>query len=1267
MREADWQTLQVSERFQLKRILGAGGFGIVYEAYDRDRDETVALKALRQTDPRALRRFKREFRSVTDLAGRHANLVTLYEFFDERHVWFFTMQLVDGVDLVTYVRGAGYTRSDDDSPTRERTALEASATPSAPAHRCPALTSNQIHRLRRSFRQLAEGLLFVHRGGILHRDIKPSNVLVTKNGHVLLLDFGLLSEFHEALGPDMTPFVGTPAYSSPEQLRGEPLTEAADWFSFGVLLFQALTTDLPNYGGSERLGKVWPNRKAPRASDLTEGVPPDLDDLCVRLLDPLASNRPSGNAVLEHFLETNRARTRRVVEGPPLPSDLHFVGRARELGELQRMLDAVGESIPVAVLVRGESGIGKTSLVRRFLNGLGTDVLVFTGRCFERESVPYQGFDSLVDELSDYLIALPPEQLRSSLPRDIEALEHLFPVLKRASDFAQASLKGRIVPDAQLRRRAFAALRDLLARISSHERRVLLLFIDDLQWADSDSADLLNALVKAEDCPPLLFIGCYRSDSADSSPFLKRTRKAFGDEPWHGRFLQLDVGPLSAVESKTLAMSLLPNGAESQSNAEAAARESGGNPFFVGVLVKYVATAEAGTPEVPARGSLDALIRRRIATLGTEARRLVSLVAVAGRPLLTSVALSCTGVRVKKQNLIVNLKLQQLLRKPATGSQDELETYHDRIRKSVIEALSAEELAAHHADLARELSRFVASHPETLTQYSEVLAWHFESAGDRVQAVHYLERAGTHAFESVAFDHAVRLLEHALELSVDNAERRRLRIQLGEALANAKRGPEAARMFVLAADEGPTTEAIALRIRAMEELLRSGHVEAGLEALRRVLGELGMRLPSSRLETLVRVALGRYRLGRKGLQRRAISSQAMSPEVVLRLDSCWAVATGLGGVDVLLAADFHNRHALLALEVGDAPRRARALASEACYLAMAGVRSKTRAEVYIQEAMTLSTQLNDPRLVGLSTLATGQTAFCVGEWDRARSLCEDAKRILASGCTGVGWELDSADILIGLSLCWAGSLREVWSQLGRLLEDVEERGDLYAETMLRVSCGGLLSLASDHPQGARDQVDYAMKRWSARRFHVQHIYATAIEAQIELYDGRPDAALAILRKADSLPARLLLSGIQVMRVQMLDLRGRCLLASAGGARDASRCSRRLRGVERCVSQIEGEITPWGNALARVLRAGLAAARKSADDGPEWLRLAQRDLEANQMALHAAAVQRRYGDALGGAEGARAAAEADAWMRRQGIENPARMTAMLVPGLDAARR
>src|SRR5512145_394277 len=148
--------------FEILNELGRGGMGIVYRAFDLSRNEIVALKTIRGLDAAAIAHLKQEFRTLTGVI--HPNLVTLHELISSGEEWFFTMELVEGCDFFTYV--------------------------------CSA--SDRFDCLREILPQLVEGVSALHQAGILHRDIKPSNVRVTKEGRIILLDFGLAAHMEES-------------------------------------------------------------------------------------------------------------------------------------------------------------------------------------------------------------------------------------------------------------------------------------------------------------------------------------------------------------------------------------------------------------------------------------------------------------------------------------------------------------------------------------------------------------------------------------------------------------------------------------------------------------------------------------------------------------------------------------------------------------------------------------------------------------------------------------------------------------------------------------------------------------------------------------------------------------------------------------------------------------------------------------------------------------------------------------------------------------
>ena len=253
------------------------------------------------------------------------------------------------------------------------------------------------------------------------------------------------------------------------------------------------------------------------------GIPDDLNALCIDLL-----RRDPGRGPPAAMCSAAWA----VSPASPsfhLCSNRHRVGPHRWSAAIARSRRLSGAFLDmcqgrtVACYIHGPSGVGKSALVRRFLDDriAGDEAIVLAGRCYEQESVPYKALDSVVDALGRYLKRLPLMEAQALLPRDVRSLVRVFPVAARGRGRGDRASPGRRGPrpSGAAAARAFGALRELLARLG--DRRPLILAIDDLQWGDVDSAALLSELLRPPDSPRLLLLGCYRSDDAATSPFLR--------------------------------------------------------------------------------------------------------------------------------------------------------------------------------------------------------------------------------------------------------------------------------------------------------------------------------------------------------------------------------------------------------------------------------------------------------------------------------------------------------------------------------------------------------------------------------------------------------------------------------------------------------------------------------------------------------------------------------------------------------------------------
>jgi hypothetical protein len=430
-----------------------------------------------------------------------------------------------------------------------------------------------------------------------------------------------------------------------------------------------------------------------------------------------------------------------------------------------------------------------------------------------------------------------------------------------------------------------------------------------------------------------------------------------------------------------------------------------------------------------------------------------------------------------------------------------------------------------------------------------------------------------------------------------------------------------------------------------------------------VLAKVGIRRPESHRWALVSLLARRAFLRLRGLRFKQRDETQVAAQDLLRIDTCWSVGAGMGNVDMVSGADFQARHLLLALRAGEPYRVARALALESAYVAMGGSRSRERARRLRRASRELARRVARPYSVALATLTTGIAAWLDGRWREARELCESGEATLRERCTGVDWELLTAQLFSLASLFFLGEIGELSNRRRLLLDDAEGRGNLLRATFLRAGfCCHIARLAADAPQRAREELEAGLAGWKrGERFDYLHLWVRGARTDISLYSGERLAAPEPVRATWQAAARALDRFVQAGFVRGLDARGRRRLALAAQATDADERRGHVRSAEEHARTIEREKTRWGDPLALLLRASAAASRGETEQAVVWLGSAESGLQAAEMALHAAVARRRRGELLGGETGRALVDSADAWMAGQSIRNPERMTAMLAPG------
>jgi hypothetical protein len=1211
-------TFQGTDRFEVRRQIGSGGFGVVYEAFDREQGIPVALKTVRSLEAEAIRHFKREFRALTDFV--HPNLVSLYELFSEGDQWFFTMELVRGVDFLSYVRpgyqaGADETLnlsiiSDDLYGSTEARSSGGGMVAVVPDARGVL----SIERLRSAIEQIVVAVGAMHEGDILHRDLKPSNVMVDAQDRLVVLDFGLAAELAARRHGRQRVRIGTPAYMAPEIAAGTGATPACDWYAVGCMLYEGLTGEVPFLGTPRQILAAKRMQPARDVRELAPDAPEDLAELCMALLRTEPARRPSLMAI---------RKTLGVRAGASGRS--RFVGRESELAALEAHITHVLPGAPRAVLVTGPSGMGKSVLVDQLVADIrdDVDVRVFAGRCYERESVPFKALDELVDDIAAHVGTLPAGDRVRLQPDHDAAMMRVFPsfegVFERTSPVRLEA--------GELRRRAGLGLRDLLRRMT--EEAFVVLSIDDVQWGDADSAAMLVDLLQPPDAPGVFVLATLRPEGRDAP-----VPEALSELRRMGVAVEeVAVGPLDDAVATRMLEGRIPD-----SLLPTVLAEAHGIPFLLDALARHVSEfgAEASV-------SVAGIVRARMERLSDAARRLLEIIAVAGGPLSRQVLREASALP-GDQAAISRLVRAHLVRSIGTLGNERVVAYHDRVRETVVEDL--EDAVSVHRALAEAM--------DARGYDAERRFVHHREAGNVERARILAIEAAENAADALAFAHAAGLYAEAIALGADGPAVQEARAQ---ALVAAGRPFDAAEAYlaavqVMEASGGTDSDAaIALRRQAAEQFLAGGHTDRGVAEIRRVLDAFGLSLAATPKTALARFLWNRSRLWVRGLSytlREDIPKRAL-----LEVDVLWSVASAMAIIDTIRATDFQVRHLLRALQVGDAWRICRALALEAAYAVTESPKNLPRSQEILDEAEALAKTLDHPHGRAIVELQRGIRNFLVSRWPESCEALERAETLLRE-CHDVTWEL-SQHITFYVD---ALSLRGDWGRLRRIvgprLTEAKQNGNLQLTHYLQYAQAAFVRIAEDDPEAGLASMDATFTERSAEHGYTYAEWWRSMGySLLHAYAGDTERAWAVWEAEWPALQGSLFLRVDVMNVPARFHRARLALARHRDAGDAAMVSL----ARKEAATIGRSAASWGPALSRFLDGLVLGHRGRMDDAVVALLDAETRLLEVDMRLHAFSARLRRGQ---WANDTALVESATRSIRGLGIAHPARFADLFAP-------